>query len=73
MNSDTTRMEKILKLILEMDEIGSSNDELSRLVQKERFMNNRELSADDLDLIAAAQSNPNYKKFMGFVLNKNEK
>jgi len=73
MNSDTTRMEKILKLILKMDEIGSSNDELSRLVQRERFMNNRELSADDLDLIAAAQSNPNYKKFMEFVLNKNEK
>ena len=73
MSGDADKLEGIFKLVSEMDEIGPSNDELARLVLKEKFMADKELTAEDLDLVAAAQSNPNYTKFMKFVLEKDKK
>ena len=63
-------MEKLLKTMTAMDEIGSSNDDVSELIQREKFKKGRALSLDDLDMVMAAQSKPDYAKFMEFVLDK---
>ena len=72
-NDDNHKTEKMLRAIAEMDEIGPSDDELACLIQNEKFEKEQELFADDLDLVSAAQSNPNYGKFMKFVLDKDKK
>ncbi len=74
MKENVSNIEKALKLAAKIDEIGPGEDELAQLVQlKGKFLPDQELSADDLDLVTAAQASPEYKKFLEYILKKDQK
>lgn len=62
-------IEKLLHLVSDMEEI-SPEDELSALIQNS---GEEELSEFDLDMVSAASSGPDYRKFEERVKQKGQK
>ena len=56
--------EKLLRLAADMESLCSSDDALSRLIGD---CSDGELSADDLDWVAAAASRPDYRRFLEMI------
>lgn len=55
------RVEDLLALTADLQMFYPEDDDLTRRIER---CGDAELSMDDLDLVAAAAANPNYKKFL---------
>ena len=73
MNDRSRKFEDLIVAIAEAASIGQPNDALTKIIKEARGLAEDELTEDDLDLVRAARSAPDYNRFLQFVREKEGK